>query len=1024
MKVSVELGNGTTLFAGERGERWLASASTRTLTAAARLAPEALIGIQRQGGNAFAFLGASGTTYEARAALAPFVRSSAPFDRLASVTSSAKSVVGVRVDGGLVRSSDNGANWTAVGPAQTRFVGVTLEPGGSGLALAVPEALFFTRDHGDTWQPVEASKVGALGVSTGRGAELIVNAALGTFVWRGNALQAASPESVQRASHALPFSPERGPNAEAILHGRAVQREGQYFELHPTGDVAGHWSLARGTFAGELRSRREPLLDGCRDVRVTAFASHLYYACFVGSDVARQSVSFFRSQDGGRTFAREPYTTMANGDAFRFAAGAAGALLVTGVCATHQLGPGCAMQGLHRRLLAPTRKPKSSASPAPRSSRPAVQLLPVATPGLGGVATALAFSTDGLTAYALARRNKAGEYALFVSKDQGNNFLPRALEELPSEVSKQPWSSKATRQSMHREPVPAVLTPGDDGSVSIVFRTNAGSLLVVTDAEGRTTGVSNAPGDESRVGAAGSRALAISVAPRQAWETLDAGASWQPIGRVPVDLCPTGRDCDVALTCSRDGCVVGNVLSRLGWGVQADDDSSLLPPPRTSVAANAERRLRTPLSCSLDAAPWKGLPGAWGAPSADQAALGKSAWFMVTSDETRASAGVLQAFGGERPRIETSTLLAPVPRPQAFALYVSAQVEGGAALRYRTPEASAGESRLRDAEVAWTNVIEARTVRAPLADAGVYRPGDYESGNAGGAQRAKPALLSISTGGVYARIHASDPAQPTLFFDGRGVQRIDTVEWPRAVAERSHSEMVHVGDAHVPVALFGDGAAVVRARANGRGWTYDAQATGLEQPKSFDLIQHHDIAYIGERPGFHVMLYDAAGRVPQNWVFPFAATGTALGAPVAAASQADSVDPPVPCAAELVTNTPRAVVPFQAGTRHPVIVTDAAEPLRLLATSKAVMHGGAKSACVAAFDAEVVKTEIGGEPQAERAILPLGDLEHAWLFRVVTGTDRENGVVQYRAMSCRFDPRAEVPPEAYRVLGALVPAAR
>jgi hypothetical protein len=57
-----------------------------------------------------------------------------------------------------------------------------------------------------------------------------------------------------------------------------------------------------------------------------------------------------------------------------------------------------------------------------------------------------------------------------------------------------------------------------------------------------------------------------------------------------------------------------------------------------------------------------------------------------------------------------------------------------------------------------------------------------------------------------------------------------------------------------------------------------------------------------------------------------------------------------------------------------------------------------------------------------RVILPLGDLGHAYLFRMTS-----QGVevrLDYHGLSCKLDPAAEVPQELYRAPGALVPRVR
>ena len=149
-----------------------------------------------------------------------------------------------------------------------------------------------------------------------------------------------------------------------------------------------------------------------------------------------------------------------------------------------------------------------------------------------------------------------------------------------------------------------------------------------------------------------------------------------------------------------------------------------------------------------------------------------------------------------------------------------------------------------------------------------------------------------------------------------------------------------------------------------------------------------------------------------------------MDAPVALPTQQHAGEKPTRCGSVHRADTPRTVVPYQAGTRHPVIVTDAVEPMRVLLTGHAVMHGSPKDACVAAYDAEVVAIDPSlGAPEQERAILPLDDLEHAWLFKTTYGTAGQP-VVEYRLMSCHFDPSLDPPEEVYGQSGTRIRRAR
>jgi hypothetical protein len=89
-----------------------------------------------------------------------------------------------------------------------------------------------------------------------------------------------------------------------------------------------------------------------------------------------------------------------------------------------------------------------------------------------------------------------------------------------------------------------------------------------------------------------------------------------------------------------------------------------------------------------------------------------------------------------------------------------------------------------------------------------------------------------------------------------------------------------------------------------------------------------------------------------------------------------------------------------------VIISDSIEPLRTFLTGRAVLHGDAAHPCVRSFDAE----PVGSEGTGEQALVSVDDPSHSWLFR---GTGAETPGLEYRLMSCRLDPKTEVPPEVY-----------
>jgi hypothetical protein len=127
------------------------------------------------------------------------------------------------------------------------------------------------------------------------------------------------------------------------------------------------------------------------------------------------------------------------------------------------------------------------------------------------------------------------------------------------------------------------------------------------------------------------------------------------------------------------------------------------------------------------------------------------------------------------------------------------------------------------------------------------------------------------------------------------------------------------------------------------------------------------------------------------------------------------------CSASVEASTPRIVAAPYPGTRHPVLVNDGGDAPQAFLTQYAVLHGTPESPCVSTFDGESIALDGGSAPPA-RVLLPLGDLAHSYLFRAsVQGQETR---LEYRGLSCKLDPSAEVPPELYRAPGALVPRVR
>jgi hypothetical protein len=518
---------------------------------------------------------------------------------------------------------------------------------------------------------------------------------------------------------------------------------------------------------------------------------------------------------------------------------------------------------------------------------------------------------------------------------------------------------------------------------------------------------------------AGSRALAISPSSNEAWESLDGGSSFQSLGRLPVEVCKDDASCDADVACTPSGCAIGAELSRVGWGGGGEDDSWVAPALAAAPVDYSVPRLKTPISCALDSSPWQVLEGTTDFPTAFQAAIGRAAWFASGSDGARASAWAWIAPGGGK-RAEREILLPPSDRGKAYALSVSDQVEGVAALRYLVPDGS-GTARLTSVELGWVNLFEGRPRRVMVGDGGAYAPGDFTPGPRG-FQEAEPALLSIAEGGIYLRLHkAPGDNQPTLFFDSQKTETIPAVTWPAVGVRGTHSEMSHVDGEHVPLLLVGRGSAVVRARFRNGAQELEAFAQGALDPARFGLTQSSNIAYSGARAGQVIETFDSASARAEAKLFTFRARGAVLDPPIDVPTQLSLPEKVERCSPASESGTPRVVAAPYPGTRHPVIVSDGGDTPQAFLTQYAVLHGTPSSPCVSTFDGEPIALD-GGSAPAARVLLPMTDLTHAYLFRAnVQGQEPR---LEYHGLSCKLDPSAEVPAELYRAPGALVPRAR
>lgn len=1017
------LGDGRLLLAGKRGERWLLDPRTHALSAGPNLAPEDLIAVL-DADDGYWFVGQSGTSYEARDPLGKFLRSSAPLEPLVRVSAARRSIIGIPADRSLSRSADGAASFNRVGPAKVAFADVELAADGTGLALSIPEALWLTRDEGATWSVLAGKTHGAFALARDRQGHLRVDTVFGPYRFVDGPPRLEPGLDPAAAQELTANTPPRGPDAAALSEGRALVLGNRYLEVSASPAHPSDYELWQGPLDGKLEASPLPQLKDCRGARLSGFDRYLELACFRGSnDGGSVPIVFWRSADAGGHFEVEPFTSFGTPISFRFALGADGALIATGLC--NAPGLGCGTSGVFVRRAAPSNdqlaSPRSSGASQPgKPKKPPFELVAAATPTLTESALGLTFSLDGRTGYAVGRRSKTGALAIFVSRDGGQRYEVRDLDlvRADSEDEDQYWEHAQSGVRLES------FAAAEDGSLSLVLADRRGRTLIVTDEQGRLLSGTKPPDERALVAAVGSRAFALAPSSRKTWESLDGGVTWQALSRFPVGLC-TGvaeADCDVKLRCAPLGCVIGSEVTRIGWAGQTDDGADALPPPNLDAPPSpTTRKIRTPIACALDEAPWQALPGVRDLPTSRDAAFGKVSFVAVSGDPLRAAASMVHGIGGPRPHLETIGLLGPVTRPSEYAFAVLDQVEGAAAIRYRLPDQTQKDNHLRNVEVAWDNALAGQIGRARLSDGGAVAAEDYTHGDS--VQRADPDLLSIGEGGLYLRLHhtAAD-AQDTWYFDGRNSTRIPPVTWPIANNLRGRTEMARAGDTHLPLMLFGRGTAVARARRTSAGWEFDAQTSALPDPGAFGLTVSSNVAYQGNASGLYLQTDSNAGGSPSAAFYPFQAVASVMGAAVPVPTQVNLAERPNRCSASDLTSTPRADANSLPGTRHPIVISDASDPPRLFLSFGAVLYGTPENACATAFDAQELAVD-NAPLRHESALLLLDDLDHAWLFRLTQDASGSPSGAQYRTMKCHFDPDLEVPNDVYRAPGTSLPRA-
>ncbi len=991
---AVPLGRSETLLVGANGERWVVDAGAETARASPWLASGDLVAVLQRDAK-WIFVERHGVAFESEEPLGPFLETYRPPEPLVGVAGNDRLLAGVTRGGRLRTSHDAARSWIGAGPPSPRFVDVAVDEEGNGLALAVPEALWTRAAEDAEWQCIDAKPVGATAVTHHRGGGLVVTGALEDFRYHvpGRRLESldVAPQGAE-LSLGVPLPPS--PSAQAVWEGRAALEAMRYRELRRR---KGGWDLLEGPIAGPLVKRRAEALGACGGVRLASRGDRVAVVCGASEELAElQPFTLLESEDGGRTWFGALTLPRGMLGESRLALGSDGMLLLTGICPPHAADAGCAPRGVYWHPSRSREAPDSNGKRAheKRAAPPDARLEPAALPGFTGVADALLFSADGTRAHVVGRRGKTGQYGLYLTGPSTKTFAVSNLGPLPSPFVHGDMDSPPT--GVRRGSFIADVAAGEDGHLAVHLERRGEHLLVVVGRDGRIRSIARPPRGAALLGIAGLRSLAIDPGSGRSWESSDGGVTWGEQVALPRPPCPGDASCSLPFVCGSGGCLLTEEWSRTGWGAPR---AAAAAPPGGAPSPVEAPELQAPWVCDLvSEEPWQRVEGAWRAPTADETAIGQTAWHMIASDAERAAVSMTMLRRGAR-LPERRTLFAPARAPEGMAMAVSRQVEGAAALRYVVPSTESSPE-LRAIEIAWLNLFTDALVRTRLPSAEPFRPGDFVPSSRG-ALVAKPNLISIASDGLFLRIHASPAkAQSTLFSDGKRVSRVPPLVLPERVQGARH-EMARLGGASVALIMKDDGV-VLRGSPEGSSWNWSALTLLLPDARSFAISQRLEITYLDRSPALQVVTWDDSAAAAA--IYPIQRGPELLGRPTSVPTLKDLGGELLACS---TWTFPRVVSPPLPGTRTPVVVRDAVEPDQYLLSGQAVLYGTPQQACVASMEARAVAGDGAGRELS--ALLFPADMGRAWAFRSsLEGGER---TIELRPMACQRTAEVTLPAE-------------
>lgn len=1002
-----ELPNGVTLYFGQRGQRWTVDAEGMA-TAAGEVVDEALVDVTRTDAGTFLFVGEGSRLFEAREPLGGFIRTVQPPEPLRRATADGDRVLAVTAAGQLLRSTDAGRSFVAVGDPRDRFADVAFVDHDEALALLMPEEIRASTDGGATFTPLRERAVGATKFVKGIG-DIAVDGTFGP-----SSVRALAP----RREAARPVPPSERESVIAVASGVLPNAGAFERTLAFAGDrvvtvarVGTSFQLGVGRLGERLVTSPLPEADSCESLRIATGTGLLYGVCHL-RDKKTRAVSielrrwrFDPAADPPIAPEEKPEVVTglsATSQDVRLAVGPADTLLVAGGC---RRGNPCTDAPLFlagfRDIAPPPDDPPEgdggmSGNTSTTRAMPASPFVASSVPQMQGRPLAMAYAASG-AAFLLGFRAKTGLLSLFVSTDGGRSFTPRPLPPEAASLVRGPLVPSSPRFVAH-------LSTEEPGVVTIGLESASGAIAVTTDEDGRTLGWGRPPSSSPRetLGVAGRKLLAIGDG--VASESLDGGSTWRVLDPTGTVACPRAVACHVPIACASAGCAVGTDVARIGWGGTTARPRSAPPTPAPTPLALA--KLPPPLVCRLGKDKWLPFPeGTVSAPIATQADRGKVPWAVIHVSP-HGAVSMLHGVPGTTPRLDVVPLLRAPAKGSNTALLSTSQLEGGAALRYSYAVGKDNqmvEGPPKQVEVAWENLFDGKIghEKAPVgtwplsgADLQFVEPG-YVATTAG--------HLSVSQGGVFVRVASESAPLHLIDFHGHvddvREDPLDLLPSPEIPGTGEVAplvrEAVRVGGQNLVVGL-----------GNTRMVRYGAEKAAISlgvdnDPPRADVVT---LAYRGAEPAIqHAYQPPGDGR-ERITIHPFRASGPALDPAIEAPTQADVAPTLRACTEAERTQTYRIVSRrSRPGVRGIVIEAPDGGFFAGGVSEEMVVYGTPQNPCATAIDARTVSEETSGVP-SDRLLIMVNDLDHSWFFR-----RGDRAPVEARSMKCRVDPKQALP---------------